>query len=100
MARQTGVARRMFRALADARINILMISTSEIKISVLVDRKDGAQALRAVHQAFGLDKPPEGAPAPPKIERAGRGSDAVAIVSRLQKMEELTIDDIALDETQ
>ena len=36
MARQTGVARRMFRALADAKVNILMISTSEIKISVLV----------------------------------------------------------------
>jgi len=102
MAQQTGVAQRMFLALADAGVNILMITTSEIKISVLVDRAQGAQALRAVHQAFSLDTPPKGAAdrgndvAP---SARGRG-DAVAVVARLQKMEELSIDDIALDETQ
>ena len=48
----------MFRALADAGINIQMITTSEIKISVLVSRDQSQQALRIVHQAFELEKPP------------------------------------------
>ncbi len=101
MARQTGVARRMFRALADAGVNILMISTSEIKISVLVARSQATTALRTVHQAFGLDKEPAGAGGSSDIAAAAhRASDAVAVVARLQKMEELTIEDIALDETQ
>ncbi len=101
MARQTGVARRMFRALADADVNILMITTSEIKISVLVARSQAVAALRAVHQAFDLDKPPAGATAPDRTPaRPARASDAVAVVARLQKMEELTIDDISLDDTQ
>jgi aspartate kinase len=100
MARQTGVARRMFRALADAGVNILMITTSEIKISVLVDRGQGLAALRAVHQAFGLDAEPAGAAAHAQHPAAHHASDAVAVVARLQKMEELTIDDIALDESQ
>ena len=49
MARQTGVADKMFRALADEGINIQMITTSEIKISVLVDRDSalGGPARRA-----------------------------------------------------
>jgi aspartate kinase len=99
MARQTGVARRMFRALAEANCNILMITTSEIKISVLVARNEAASALRSVHQAFGLDRPPAGEPGPqPQAQRGKR--DAVAVVARLQKMEELTIDDIELDDTQ
>jgi len=99
MAKQTGVATRMFRALADAEINIAMISTSEIKVSVLVARGQGVAALRTVHQAFELDKPPgNGAPAP--LVKPTRSNDAVAIISRLQKMEELAIDDIALDESQ
>jgi len=52
----TGVAARMFRALSSANINIQMISTSEIKISCVVDAADGERALRAVHQTFELDK--------------------------------------------
>ena len=51
-----GVAAKMFRTLADAGINILMITTSEIKTSVLVNQADAATALRAVHTAFGLDR--------------------------------------------
>ena len=58
MEHQPGVASRMFRALADAGINISMISTSLIKISVLVDSRQARSALWAVHQAFELDKPP------------------------------------------
>ena len=56
MATQTGVARRMFRALADAGVNMQMITTSEIKISALVGRDQANTALRAVHRAFELEK--------------------------------------------
>jgi aspartate kinase len=100
MARQTGVARRMFRALADAGVNIQVITTSEIKISVLVDRQQGQVALRTVHQAFALEKEPAGAGAPLPPDATHRSGDALAVVARLQKMEQLSIDEIALDETQ
>jgi aspartate kinase len=99
MARQTGVAERMFRALADAGVNIQMITTSEIKISVLVAREQAAAALRAVHQEFELDKAPAIAAETQTVPKSGQ-SDAVAVVARLQKMEELAIDDIELDEAQ
>jgi len=56
MKSHTGVAEKMFKALADNKINIQMISTSEIKISVLIGAEAGAQALRAVHDAFELGK--------------------------------------------
>jgi aspartate kinase len=52
----TGVAQRMFKALADARINIQNITTSEIKISCIIDREQGAKALQIVHDAFELEK--------------------------------------------
>ena len=58
MATQTGVAERMFRALAEKGINIQMITTSEIKISVLVGREHAQEALRTVHEEFQLDKEP------------------------------------------
>jgi len=50
----TGVADRMFAALAKAKINIQNITTSEIKISCLIDRSQGRKALRVVHDAFEL----------------------------------------------
>jgi len=50
----TGVAEKMFSALADAKINIENITTSEIKISCMIDRADGKKALRVVHDAFEL----------------------------------------------
>ncbi len=52
MQTHPGVASKMFESLFDAGINIQTISTSEIKISVLVDTKDGERALNAVHDAF------------------------------------------------
>ncbi len=52
MRTHTGVATAMFDALASAGVNIQMITTSEIKVSVLVDRSSSAAALRAVHKAF------------------------------------------------
>ncbi len=56
MKTHTGVAARMFTALAENQINIQNISTSEIVISVIVDQKDGERALQVLHAAFGLDK--------------------------------------------
>jgi len=55
MRSHAGVASRMFRTLAAEGINIRMISTSEIKISVVVDEKYGELAVRTLHTAFGLD---------------------------------------------
>ena len=51
-----GVTFRMFQALANKRINIQVISTSEIKISVLIDKKNTKKALAALHKEFKLDK--------------------------------------------
>ena len=55
MVNNAGVATKMFEALYDANINISMISTSEIKVSVLVDQKDAERAVNAVHDKFLLD---------------------------------------------
>ena len=55
MVNNAGVATKMFEALYNAHINISMISTSEIKISVLVDQKDAERAVNAVHDKFLLD---------------------------------------------
>ncbi len=52
MMNHPGVAARMFKALADAGINIEMISTSEIKISCIIKKQDGQKALKAVHKEF------------------------------------------------
>jgi aspartate kinase len=55
MRSHAGIASRMFRTLADEGINIRMISTSEIKISVVIDEKYLELGVRALHSAFGLD---------------------------------------------
>ncbi|MEQ9379310.1 MAG: aspartate kinase [Pirellulales bacterium] len=105
MATQTGVAQRMFETLSEAGINILSITTSEIKISVLVERDRGLDALRLVHQVFELDKDPDpAAAAKPAAEQLAapqsKPLDVVERLDRLSRMEDLTIDDIALDESQ
>lgn len=56
MRSHAGIAGTMFKALADEGINIQMISTSEIKISVVVDEKYLELGVRALHDAFGLDR--------------------------------------------
>jgi aspartate kinase len=55
MRTHSGVSATLFGALAKAGINIEMISTSEIRISVVTDDKQVDDAARAVHTAFGLD---------------------------------------------
>ncbi len=52
-----GVADKMFGALAEAKVNIDSITTSEIRISCIVEEKDADRALIAVCKAFDLDKP-------------------------------------------
>jgi aspartate kinase len=61
MRSHAGIASRMFQALADERINIQMISTSEIKVSVVVDEKYLELGVRALHSAFGLEGGTRGA---------------------------------------
>ena len=58
MKNNAGVAVRMFEALSGENINILMISTSEIKISCVIEDKYGELAVRVLHDAFDLDQPP------------------------------------------
>ncbi len=105
MATQTGVADRMFRALAAAGINIEAITTSQIKISVLIARDQALNALKAVHQEFELDI----APSARMQFGGGEGESAATIknpvspidvVSRLQHMEDLTIESISRDDSQ
>ncbi len=56
MRSHSGVAARMFATLAQEKINIQMISTSEIKISVVIDEKELEKAVKALHKAFELEK--------------------------------------------
>jgi len=56
MRSHAGIAARMFKALASKKINIEMISTSEIKISCVIDKKHAEQALKTLHDEFGLKK--------------------------------------------
>lgn len=58
MQSHSGVASRMFRTLAGEAINIMMISTSEIKISCVLDERDCNKAIQALHAEFGLDHVP------------------------------------------
>jgi aspartate kinase len=99
MEAEEGVAGRMFSALSAEKINVHMITTSEIKISALVDRTDGPAAVRAVHKAFGLH------------DAGGEAVDATAggtlpksspldVVRRLEGMEDLAIEDCLLDSSQ
>ena len=56
MMSQSGVAQKMFKTLADNSINILAISTSEIKISVLIEEKYTDIAVKKLHDAYNLNK--------------------------------------------
>jgi aspartate kinase len=111
MRTHTGVATRLFEVLASAGINIQMITTSEIKISVLVDRASAAAALRVAHQAFALDQlngtPSNFTPSAPPKDKP-RGMKLVPLVEnepaisgpRSLGMEDLVIAGVDLDESQ
>lgn len=99
MAKQKAVAAKMFRALADAGVNIHMITTSEIKISALVPRDQAGQALRAVHESFALHERPADAKTWNEIKaESSVEADVDDVVARLQNdaLEALTLTDIAV----
>jgi aspartate kinase len=110
MRTHTGVAERMFAALADEGVNLKMITTADIKISVLVDRADGVRALRAVHQAFHLGAPRPGAGLPgesgpsPFQRRPGAaappGRQLAALTQQLASMEDIVVSDVWLSTDQ
>jgi aspartate kinase len=54
MRSHAGVASRLFESLASEQINVRLVSTSEIKIAVLIAEEDIERAVRALHQAYGL----------------------------------------------
>jgi aspartate kinase len=108
MRTHTGVAEKMFAALAAEGVNMKMITTGDIKISVLVDKSDGVRALKAVHAAFGLDRPRPGAgeatgPAsssdyrPKPSTRGDAQAELASAISRLSGMEDIVISGVKLD---
>ena len=108
MKYSSGVAARMFRRLADAGINIQMISTSDIKVSVLVDRNMSEQALRTVHSGFQLESAQPAAellagPARVAATASAQASEQerlALVVSRLSSMEDIVVSEVVLDESQ
>src|SRR5579871_1543521 len=108
MRTHTGVAERMFAALAAENVNMKMITTADIKISVLVSRKEGIKALRAVHQAFGLAQARPGAGQPGgkgnhQFQRRPAGAvtpksnrDLAALTQQLASMEDIVVSDVLL----
>jgi aspartate kinase len=105
MRTHTGVAAQMFRSLADAGINIGMITTSEIKISALVSRDRCDAAALAVHAGFGLHAGHVMAPS------VGLSANATAkprtgpdlereVVAQLASMEDIVVSEVCLDTAQ
>lgn len=103
MRSHTGVAAQMFQSLADAGINIGMVTTSEIKISVLVDRDRCDDAVRAVHAGFGLEKEQAASPSigwnRSTAENSAASRDELErdVVAQLKAMEDIVVSDVQLD---
>jgi aspartate kinase len=109
MRTHTGVAERMFAALAAEDIQLKMITTGDIKISVLVNKVDGTRALRAVHQAFGLHEPRPGAglagsgspsqfrPRLAPLVDESAGQELAQRTRQLSSMEEIVVSSILLN---
>ena len=107
MRSHTGVAAHMFRSLVDVGVNLQMITTSEIKVSVLVDRDCSEQAIEAVHRGFGLHEEQADTPAvgfglecSRRNEAVGRDEIERDVVSRLASMEDIVVSEVLLDDQQ
>lgn len=107
MRTHTGVAGQMFRSLANADININMVTTSEIKISVLVDRENCEAAVITAHDGFGIDQPTV---VPPSVGHESTEQNLVAterdenvereVVASLSNMEDIVVSNVQLDSSQ
>lgn len=93
MRHHTGVAEKMFDALARERINLRMITTGDIKISVLVDKLDGVRALRVVHQAFELGNKISG-PGPARASLPVKPMAMSELTHRLAHMEDILVSEV------
>ena len=107
MRTHSGVAAQMFRCLADAGINIEMITTSEIKVSTLIDRDRCDEALRVIHEGFRLHEEVVSAPSIGVRQKESAVSNSMAdaellkeVVSRLSHMEEIVVSEVTLDDSQ
>ncbi len=107
MLSHSGVAAEIFQILFDKGINLEMITTSEIKVSVLVERDRCDEALLAVHQGFHMGKadqqqPTIGIQQDTKEARHNENEDQrlTEIVSKLANMEDIVVSEVLLDETQ
>jgi len=104
MRSHTGVAGQMFQSLADAGVSIGMITTSEIKVSVLVDRDRCDDAVRAVHAGFALHEPQAVSPSvgwKQPSEGPSQSTPQVGweeeVVARLASMEDIVVSEVQLD---
>jgi aspartate kinase len=107
MRTHAGVAATMFNALAEAGIAVQVITTSEIKISTLVSRACGKEALRAIHRAFELARPVNDSPIPftPRLRprpshSSANGAANGAAAAPFAAMEDMVISGIELDDRQ
>jgi aspartate kinase len=109
MQTHTGVAAQFFQTLAKEGINIEMISTSEIKISALINRDQAQQAVQVVHQSFGLSESQRSLPkvgwkqmeeARQKSEQLVRMQKELEVINRLAGMEDIVVSEIEVDTTQ
>jgi len=108
MQTHTGVAAQMFQVLAAHDVNIHIVTTSEIKISVLIDRSLCDTAVKAAHSGFELHKESAAPPSVGTLSTAAPTSAAVRnsekleqdIVSRLSGMEDIVVSDVYADISQ
>jgi len=106
MRSHTGIAAQMFQTLADAGVGIGMITTSEIKISVLVQRDAAQTALLAIHSGFGLEKSGARSPSVGHKATAPAAISSVqsdierGVVENLASMEDIVVSEVQLDSEQ
>ncbi len=108
MLTHPGVAATMFRSLADAGINLEMITTSEIKISALVDRSRCQDALLAIHKGFQLEQGTSVVASVAASDMADHrattreSSEGIlqAVVRKLASMEDIVVSEVLLDDSQ
>lgn len=107
MKTHSGVAAQMFQALAAAGVNIGLITTGDIKISVLVDRDQAQAAVDAVHQGFHLEQSVAAVPSVGTVAREHRAQENVSheeleqsVVAKLSSMEDIVVSEVVLEPDQ